>query len=324
MKTYRQLVEILNERMRTNMWKALFSFLLMSVLETIILSAFSIPAMASLSVDGSSGGNIGSLIFSLISIYCGFVFVMLLQYGYQVILLRLLRGKFVTLGFLFNGFRERKRIGRASALFSVGFIISFILCQITVLAVNHFYPDFFKNINFTELVALVFLLYVFFSIILLIRFAFVWVYLADFPEEKIAAVFKRCFSLLKNHTFKLIGFVLYAGGRRLLTAVAIIILSLFVPEKTEGAAGFLYSIIEVCYFISAYTAAVRMFAAVPLYYLNLTAYKFDSDSSVLQLEAPHLQLPENPESGGDAGSGQQVPSADQNNSEIQNNSGGQG
>lgn len=313
MKTYRQLVEILNERMRKNMGKALVSFFFMSVLEGLIMSVFSIPAMALMSVDGSTGGSIVSLVFSLISIYCGFVFVMLLQYGYQVILLRFLRGKFVTLGFLFNGFRERKRIARASALFSIGFIISFILCQITVLAVNYFYPAFFKNIQFTELVGFIFLLYVFFSIILLIRFAFVWVYLADFPEEKITAVFKRCFSLLKNHTFKLIGFVLYAGGRSLLIAVAIFALSFFTPEKTEGFAGFVYSILEFVYFISAYTAAVRMFAAVPLYYLNLTAYKFDSDSSVLQLEAPHLQLPENPESGGDIAGGQQGSSDDQNN-----------
>ena len=67
MKTYRQLVEILNERMRKNMGKALVSFFFMSVLEGLIMSVFSIPAMALMSVDGSTDGSIVSLVFSLIS-----------------------------------------------------------------------------------------------------------------------------------------------------------------------------------------------------------------------------------------------------------------
>ena len=88
MKTYRQMIGELNICMRTNMWKALFSFLLMSILETLIMSVFSMPVFMLLSEDGSV---ILTLILAVMSLFCGFVFVMLLQYGYQVLLLRLVQ-----------------------------------------------------------------------------------------------------------------------------------------------------------------------------------------------------------------------------------------
>ena len=265
------------------------------------MSFFSFPALLLLGFDSpdSSGAASSSilnavfpLLISLGFVYLGFTVVMLLQYGYQVLLLRMLRGDYVTFGFLFNGFRERKRIIRASALFSIGFIISFILCQAVVLGVNFLWPEFLKSMHLPELIGFVFILYSFFSAVLLIRFAFVWVLLADFPGEKITSVFKRSFSLLKGHTFKLLGFVLYAGGKRFLIAASIFILSLFVPENISGTAGFFYSVLEFIYFITAYTAAVRMFVSVPLFYLNLASLPQVSVVPQLTQVSKLPQLPE--------------------------------
>ena len=112
MKNYRQMAQTLNSCLRVNMWKALFSFLMMSVLESLFMTSFSFLAMLIIS---SRENSIAVFVISLIFLFVGFVFVMILQYGYQVLLLRMLRNEYVTLGFLFNGFRERKRIAKASA-----------------------------------------------------------------------------------------------------------------------------------------------------------------------------------------------------------------
>lgn len=286
MKTYRQMIGELNICMRTNMWKALFSFLLMSILETLIMSVFSMPVFMLLSEDGSV---ILTLILAVMSLFCGFVFVMLLQYGYQVLLLRLVRKEYVTLGFLFNGFRERKRISKACALVSFGLIIALAVCQVFAVVANIKFSAQIQKMTLPVLAGIILAVYAFISILLLIRFVFVFVCLNDNPQMKIIAVFKLSASLLKKRCIRLAGFVLYAGGTHLLIAAAIFIAMLFIPAKLDGMKGFLVSILEFVYFIAAYTAAVRMFMAVPLFYTNVVQ-KTEPLETPAQIAAPEVLL----------------------------------
>lgn len=289
MKTYRQMIKTLNACMLKNMWKALLSFLLMSVLETCIMSAFSIPAMMLFS---ESGSPILTMLLAVLSLYVGFTLVFMLQYGYQVLLLRLLRGDFVTLGFLFNGFRERRRIARASALFSVGLIVALVICQIIAVVLNLNYGEKIRSLSLPLLAGIIFAIYSIISIILLVHFILVWVCLADNPNAKILQTFKMSFKLLKGKCFKLIGFVIFAGGSHLLVALAIFVVTLLVPTNLTGFAGFLLSVAEFVYFIAAYTAAVRMFMAIPRFYMELIPNKTQNEEPVQQLEAPLIQLPQ--------------------------------
>lgn len=287
MKTYRQMIASLNDCMRKNMWKALFSFLLMSVLETFIMSIFSMPTFMLLSENTSVILNI---ILAVVSLFCGFIFVMMLQYGYQVVLLRLVRGDYVTLGFLFNGFREKKRVSKVAALFSVGFILALVICQIFAVFVNIKFSTKVRSMQLPVLAGIIFFVYAVISIILLIRFVFVFVCLADNPNMKTVGLFKLSASLLRKRCLKLAGFVLYAGGSHLLVATVIFISTLFIPSKTEGVVNFLISILEFVYFIAAYTAIVRMFMSVPLFYDNLLP-KLQKTDIPAQIEAPAIQLP---------------------------------
>ncbi|QTQ16854.1 hypothetical protein [Treponema parvum] len=268
MKTYRQMIRVLNACMRVNMWKALFSFLLMSVLETLVMSFFSGPVIMLLAKGGVSLFPVAA---SVALLFMGFVFVMFLQYGYQVLLLRILRGEFVTLGFLFSGFKDRKRILRASSLFSLGMITSLVICQILALIINLNFEKNIQALKFSVLVGIIFIVYTLICAVLLIRFVFVWVCLYDNPGSKVADVFKMSAAMLKGRCFKLAGFILYAGGIYLLTAVSAFLLSLLIPRDLKGLPAFLFSVTEFVYFVSAYTAAVRMFMSVPLFYTEVLA-----------------------------------------------------
>lgn len=288
MKNYRQMAQTLNSCLRVNMWKALFSFLMMSVLESLFMTSFSFFAMLIIS---SRENSIAVFVISLIFLFVGFVFVMILQYGYQVLLLRMLRNEYVTLGFLFNGFRERKRIAKASALYSLGFILAFIFCQIVVLVLKIRNPDFFTGLSLPELAGRIFAIYMIFVLVLLVPFSFVWVCLADNPNEKVLRCFKKSFVLMKGRCFRFCGFVIYAGGFWLAAAAVIYALSLFLPKNLSGAASFLASIFEFAYFIAAYTAFVRMCMAVPLFYLNVTGSLVEIENAG-KLPAPADCLPE--------------------------------
>lgn len=300
MPTFKELKKKINACAGKQTGKALFGFFMLSMLETAALSVFLMPVLL---VSKTGRATIPEMAVTAVSLYAGFIVVLVLQYGYHVLIARLVRGEFVTLGFLFNGFRDKKRVSRASLLYAAGLSLSLMVCQAAAYLFDNRISTFTEKFGMPVFAICVVSIFLVLAVAILVKFTFVWLSLYDDPSLNALGAFKRSVRLLHKRTFKLIGFVLYAGGRRLLVAAGIFIITAVLPASatSSGAGSVLGFMLDFVYFVAAYSAVVRMFMALPIFYdaAGGRPVKPEHKEEHQELSAPVIQLPgpsDNPES----------------------------
>jgi hypothetical protein len=294
MSTYRELKKKINACAGRQMGKALFAFFMLSILETLVLSVFMTPVLL---VSKEGRASVSEMIVTAISLYAGFIFILVLQYGYHVLIARLVRGNFVTLGFLFTGFRDRKRIFPAALLYAAGLTAALVICQVAAFMFNGRLSKFSARFGLPVFAVCVLSVFILLSLFILVKFTFVWLCLYDNPSAGVSAAFKRSVRLLHGKTFRLLGFILYAGGRRLVVAVIIFIAGVFIPQATADKHGILMFVFEFVYFVAAYSAVVRMFMSIPVFYDSIGGrpVKTDGNAGTPELSVPDILLPGPPD-----------------------------
>jgi len=287
MENYRELGRKLNACVRKQMGKALFGFFVLSMLETFILSFFMTPVLL---VSKNGKASVFDMIATAVSLYAGFIVILVLQYGYHVLIVRLVRGDYATVGYLFEGFRSRRRIFPAAVLYAIGLTAALVVCQIAAFFLDKRLSAFSDAFGLPLLLLCVVSVFVVLSLAILVKFSFVWLCLYDNPALKVPAAFGKSVRLLRHRAFRLIGFVLYAGGRHLIVAVAMFAASMIVPASTGAALSLLAFVLEFVYFVAAYSAVVRMFMAIPVFYDSIVIRPTDAGKlqmpSVAELPGP--------------------------------------
>ncbi len=265
------------------MGKALFAFFWLAILETLILS-FAITPLV-LTVHSSNDGLLlVSLLVSIAGIVTGVAFIMVLYYGYQILVARMVRDNYVTLGYLFYGFKKhRPLVFRTALVYAVGLLLIFIMCHVLMLVLHEKFSDVCSALSSVQLLWAEIGLFTFVAVICYVRFMFVWLCLYDSGGScTVFESYKRSWMLLKGHILHAVGFVLYSGGRYLLMAAVLFVSSFLVAGILIQHTSLLF-IFRLAYITSWYSATVRMFMSIPVYYDALMT-TLTGSSEQLELE----------------------------------------
>lgn len=272
---------------RSNAFYILVSYFVMSLFCGIVSAAFLTPIFM-LKIPEN-------LKFAVIEIGAFFssLFYFLMLYGFSSMLLAMQRGKFVTFGFLFNGFRQKKSALPVSAVFSG--VIAAIIGTINLISKIPAVQAALQNYHPATMAGFIALPLILIGFVILLPYALTFYSAIDgeklFDSKAkrpegfyIGAFFKESRSLLKGHKLGLIGFVIACGGNKLLIAIVASITSICLSKIGAGQEGsnlnLLSHIIDFIYIFNFYTAFVRMNLAVPFYYGHLKYSHNEDDDHI--------------------------------------------
>ncbi len=298
MTSFKQLFARLEQAVRPNRGNALFALFLTVLCETIFSMLFVVPAMFLLL---RGGVTFNERFFAGLLTFCALIVWVLFQYGFMVLVLRMVRGEFVTLGYVFYGFKTiRKTFPLAVAVSALLFVVTIAFFRVArhivmawldailgaepMLSVQEMLPQ-LQLPGFLLLAA-----YVIVLVAVGIRFAFVFFLHVDHPGEKVLALFKKSARLMRKKCFLLIRLALRAGGHNFVIAVV----ALFVMTEMTAVAGVedarrtfpavVVTIINLVYLVNIYTALLKMYFAFPVLYVD--AVQPVVDVTVTDDEAP--------------------------------------
>lgn len=277
------------------MGKALFSLFFMALCQTFVISLFVSPLYV-LFLRGPDGAF--SLVLAFAVVFISFLVWALFKFGFFTLLLRMVRGEYVTLGFVFYGWRALKRSLPVSLFFAfVLTAFSAALCAGLFLCTDFFdmFAAFFQaeeqaqaafHFDVKVLIGVVLAIVVLATLFLSLAFLFLSAY--DTGNSSLSAALKTNFRLLHKRRLLLVRLLLTAGGRFLLIAFFAFALHTVLVLTTGAEKSSLAKLIlNFVYLVNFYTALLRMYFALPVLYEDARAPKIDvliedkSDSAVI-------------------------------------------
>lgn len=282
MTSFKQLFARLEQAVRPNRGNALFA-LFLTVLCQTVFSMFFLAPVVFLLLRG--GMTFNERFFGYLLAFCALVVQVLFQYGFFVLVLRMVRREFVTLGYVFYGFKTiRKTLPLAVAVSALVFAVTaafFFVARHVVAAWwdANLSADIMLSaqemLRQAQVPAL--LLVAVYAIVLVavgIRFVFVFFLHADYPGEKLPSLFRKSARLMRKKCFLLIRLALRAGGHNFVIAAV----ALCVMAGMSAAAGadearqvtplFFSTVINLVYLVNIYTALLKMYFAFPVLYVD--------------------------------------------------------
>lgn len=249
---------------RKNLNKTFFTLFIIVILESLCSALFAGTSLLLNSMQDSFAVTF----FSYALMFCEVFFWFLILSGFATMLLRMARDEFVTIGFLFYGFRRFKKFAPAAFLYTLLTGISAAVVAGTMYFIPKSNPDFIVNLEskFGENAFLYLLIIFSFILVFLLIFPQVFLFFLkyDNPSRSVFSLAFLSSRLLFKNIFKFIGFVFMAGGRNLILAAFY-----FAAAQKGGAVQFFSLIFVFLCFINFYKALSLMSLAVPFFYENL-------------------------------------------------------
>lgn len=249
---------------RKNLNKTFFTLFIIVILESLCSALFAGTPLLLNSMQDSFAVTF----FSYALMFCEVFFWFLILSGFATMLLRMARDEFVTIGFLFYGFRRFKKFAPAAFLYTLLTGISAAVVAGTMYFIPKSNPDFIVNLEskFGENAFLYLLIIFSFILVFLLIFPQVFLFFLkyDNPSRSVFSLAFLSSRLLFKNIFKFIGFVFMAGGRNLILAAFY-----FAAAQKGGAVQFFSLIFVFLCFINFYKALSLMSLAVPFFYENL-------------------------------------------------------
>lgn len=289
------LLKTLNAVVARNFGKALVSFFVMVLGEALCIYLLVSPLYAQIGAlnSAAAGASLSSLIMATVVLFASFMIWALFQYGFAVLLLRMVRGEYVTLGYVFYGWRTLSR-SLKSALF-VAFV-GVVLTAAFVFALLYFTdvperlimaqrallsgktaPETATGAVRIDFAALsVFVLSALVTLIVYLQFAFLFQAAYDDKKGSLWGALKTNVRLLRRNKLRLLCLFLKAGGRFLviaLFAMALDGLLSFTTKANELTAVKL--LLNFLYLVNGYTTLLRMYFALPVLYEEARAPQID-------------------------------------------------
>jgi len=265
---YKYMHVYLNQCVKKNMGKAMISVLIFAFLQAFIYVLAILPISMTILQDNNS---IILTIVSFVFIVAANLLCNMINYGLNVLITRMVEKKYVTLGYLFFGFRNNtKKVFKASLVFT--FIYSIVILTVSVLMVvfsSSLLPLFQE---YTNVFAIIMTLVVFILLFIFISpFAFVYINIYSQPNTTVKEAFRLSRKIMFSHYFNAIGFLFYCGGLDLLIAIAVNIINVVIPsdDNVNTALSFISAILGFIGFVCEYRALVNMYVSVPIYYYSI-------------------------------------------------------
>ncbi len=234
-----------------------------------------------------------------------FEFYLLLEYGFAVMLLRIVRKEYVTLGYLFYGLKNLRQALPVCLVYTVllgiiGFASSKIIhtAQIDTQIIELLTQDIKLDDVSLQLLArysvtaAVLALTAIISFIVLLPTILSFDLRFDNKEKPFWYPFKKsCSAILRKwNYFRFIGFALRAGGRYLIIAIVLgIILNIASAKKGESTS-ILFFVADFIYLLNSLTALIRIYFSIPVFYVSLTKNSEDENGDEKSKSAPPLLI----------------------------------
>ena len=273
---YRVMNAVLNQCARINMSKAVFAILLYGIMESVLFGIAMVPSVFPIVTGQSDQGGAAafpsiakmseSIVFMLVALFVCIIF----NYGLSVIMARMVEKKYVTIGYLFSGFRQKKRIFGASLLFLIIIMIGIGIFTIIVTCRKVDIGSMMTKYSISP--KLLFYVIVLLAIVgfLLLPFIFVWLFLYNDTRLSVIKSFGLSIRILFGRMFHFLGFELYAAGIPLIVTIVATVLADLIPENGTMAVRLVSILLSMVSFINQYIASVRMYLAVPIYFYSVT------------------------------------------------------
>lgn len=273
----KELLAKLTQVASRNLSKVFFSLFVMVLLESIC-SGFVIACALVLSHGDGSSIVLAAACCALM--VTGIFIWFLLLSGFAFMLLRMERSEFVTLGFLFHGFRKFKFFYPAALLCTAlsGLCAAFLAALFYY--ARSFFPSlidhFQKALGDNALLYISATLSVILMVVVVLPQVFI-VYIRSDNHDK--NVFKSAFlsaSLFYKNFFRFVGFVFSAGGRNLILAIVYFAVTMTLSSGERGTLVQVLSFVfDFLYFINIYRAFSLMCLAIPVFYDDLVQPKIE-------------------------------------------------
>ena len=271
---YKIMRMILNQCLRRNQNNILFTVLIYVLL---YISSTTIPVMISNMMLGSSV-SLGMLFLIILLLLAGIVISQYLTYGKDVIVARMVEKKHITIGYLFNGFRDKtRRVLKASLLFLAIFMGVGLISGIVSLP---FIASIFLSGESIDMEAMQRTMLIFsgisilFTLLVSYPFIFTWILMYRMPEASVLECFGLSAKLVFSQFFRILGFLIYSSWKYLIVFIILVPLEYFLDGigfTKAGMGGSLFSIIlGVVKIVAEFNALMRIFLAVPIYLFSMT------------------------------------------------------
>lgn len=262
------------------MGNALFALFLTLICETVFGMLFAAPAAMLLAHESAS---LNDMIFAALLVFCAVVVWLLFQYGFHVLILRMVRKDYVTLGYVFYGFKKIKQtltlalaLAALVAVVTVAFVVSgrIVMAKLNLPIESTSAALVEKSVSDEILLrtGVLLALYALLLVVVFIRFVFVFYLRFDNPDDSVLTLLKKSMRLMRGRYLRLIRLVLRAGGHNLAIAAGAFALTLFIPATNEDGSRTGLSVavmlFNFVYFVNAYTALLRMYFAFPVLYTD--------------------------------------------------------
>lgn len=280
---YKIMRMILNQCDRLNRSKAITTLVVCTIIQTLLLS-FSVGFFIRNSVPGGSlesvlGNSFGPLslhtvIGMILLLFIAMTVCEILNYGLKVTCARMVEKSYVTLGYLFNGFREKK--GRVLRMASFYTLLSFIFGFGFVFLALHFlnlYQSSGSGIDENKIRSFIVLgtgIYALILLMLKLIFAFVYLILYRRPDCGVFRSIAISARLVFTQVFHFVGFLFYAAGKDLIALLVISVVMSFIPTNVPASMGFLSMLLSCMQIVAQFRVLVRINLALPIYFYSMT------------------------------------------------------
>jgi hypothetical protein len=267
-----ELLEKINLCFKTNLWKTMFSqvMLFLSQMAGVTAAVGIILALP----------QSAAMVLGIPLILCTGAYLLLFQYGFSVILYKLYTGKPAILGDLWSGLRDIRRLFGAAMLFILIGMVMGLLCTGAYLGLNAAFPSFdFSAPRFLTLFGVFY-----FAVLLLAEFPFLFVWFELYLNPRLTPLgaFKSSARLLRGKKTALAFLVLRSAGVFLASAAVIYVVNFFALFGSEaegglpGLAGLLTggavgTALDVVYYGASFVVITKAGYALAAYYALLAS-----------------------------------------------------
>lgn len=272
----------LNQASNLNMGKVMYSIFIKIILELLFCTAIIMTILGTAS-PGTRSGTVTAYIAFFLAFFVLFMF----QFGFMEMLRRLIRQEFVTLGFLFYGFKKpRLAFSSATVFATISTIALFIINEILAILLRDRFPILMEFVMAKEtptkliqehkdeiLVAASAYLgissfFLIFILFLMLPFVFTFMIRAEFPQKNI---FKSMFMsarlmFRKGNFFKFIALLTRAAIKSVFFAIIAFFMGLLPFVGNSSVLGLL---LNFAFLVNMYTALIRIYLAIPVMYVGV-------------------------------------------------------
>lgn len=268
--SFKELLSILQKCSSANMGKGVFVLILFSVL-VFVISMLSLVPNASLALGGAMDMTLGSSLLTLVVFLAGNVINNVLFYGVLVIFARMIELKRVTIGYMFIGFKQDKRVFITAILLTVLLLLAAFAATFTGVAAGLLNPgmDGTKTAQQALMAVLpMFAVYLAFMLILLLPFIFSFLFIYVDRDLKVLKAFGLSAKLFFKNFFRFFGFVICSGSWWLVAYIVCTAVTVIIPSDANAALLPISSIASIVGVVTQFVTLVRIFMSIPLFFFE--------------------------------------------------------